>query len=102
MRLCTTTVVNGLDNKPHFAVVAVGQPYWPLALCGPTDGALAKKSKAEAEFFADAPIMRDMLDLLTKEFGNINPNFPLSAGKINELQLLVERASSLVYKHANI
>ncbi len=102
MQLCTTTVVTGLDNKEHFAVVALGQTGWPIALFGPTTGAKAKKSEAEAKFFADAPVMMDMLEVLAQEFGNINPAFPLSAGKIVELQRLVERASTLVAKHANV
>jgi hypothetical protein len=102
MKLCTTTIVTGLDNKEHFAVVAVGQPSWPIALFGLTNGAKAKKSEAEAKFFADAPVMMDILEVLVHEFGNINPNFPLSAGKVAEMQRLVERASTLVTKHANV
>jgi hypothetical protein len=101
MKICTTTVVTGLDHKEHFAIVAVGHPGWPIALFGPTGGANAKKSEAEAKFFADAPAMYDMLEHLSKEFGNINPDFPVSAGKVAEMKLLVERASSLVAKHAN-
>lgn len=102
MKLCTTNIVVGLDGKEHFAVVATGQPGWPIALFGPTSGSMAKKSEAEARFFADAPTMMDMLERLVQEFGNVNPNFPLSAGKVNELQTLAERASSLMSKHKGL
>lgn len=102
MKLCTTTTLTGLDLKEHFAIVYVGQPNWPVAQFGFASGANAKKTEAEAKFFADAPVMMDMLEHLAKEFGNFNPKFPLSDGKINELQTLVERASSLVAKHAGV
>lgn len=92
MKLCTTTTVTGLDGKEHFAVVAVGQPGWPLALCGLTKGAQAKKSEAEAKLFADAPSMLDMLETLALEFGGINPEFPIAPGKQAHLAELVERA----------
>lgn len=99
LRLCTTTRVIGLDGREHFAVVAIGQPNWPLALCGFTSGSLARKSEAEAKLFADAPVMLDMLEILAKEFGNINPAFPLSDGKMAELRTLAERAGRLLGKH---
>lgn len=99
MNICTTTRVTGLDGKEHFAVVAIGQPGWPLALCGLTSGALAKKNEAQAKIFADATIMLDMLEVLARECSNINPAFPLSNGKLAELMVLAERASSLVAKH---
>lgn len=96
MKLCTVTKVIGLDHKEHFAIVAIGKPGWPLALCGPTTN---PKSEKEAKFFADAPAMHDMLEYLSKEFGNINPDFPPSNGKVAELALLAERAGRLVAKH---
>lgn len=99
MNLCTTSRVTGLDGKEHFAVVALAQQGWPLALCGPTDGAMAKESEAYAKLFADAPVMLDMLEVLKTEFSAINPAFPLSAGKLAELTNLVERATNLVNKH---
>lgn len=102
MKLCTVTTVNGLDNKPHFAIAAIGQPAWPIAILGLVEGSMAKKSKAEAEFFADAPAMMDMLEVLVKEFSQVNPDFPLGAGKIVELQNLAERAASIVAKHAGV
>lgn len=100
MKLCTTTVITGLDQKAHFAIVPVGEPGWPIAVFGCATGAGAKKAKDEAEFFAAAPAMLDMLELLAKEFGAINPAFPLSAGKAVVLDALAERASKLVAKHA--
>lgn len=99
MKTCTTTKVMGLDGKEHFAVVALEQTGWPIALFGPTEGANAKKSEAEAKFFADAPTMSDMLEALCLEFWSINPNFPVSAGKVAFLAELVERASALLGKH---
>lgn len=99
MKLCTTAIVTGLDGKEHFAVVPVGQPGWPVALCGPTTGAMKKESEAAAKLFADAPAMRDMLGVLVTEFATINPAFPLSGGKLAELQTLVERASAIHNKH---
>lgn len=102
MKLCTVQTVTGLDNKPHFAIAGVGQPGWPIALFGPADGPLAKKSKAEAAFFADAPAMMDMLEVVVKEFKDINPAFPLSNGKMAELQILTERAFGLLAKHAEV
>lgn len=98
MKLCTVTQVTGPDNREHYAVVALGQLNWPLALCGFTTGPNAKTSKKEAETFAAAPVMLDMLEHLAKEFGNINPKFPLSDGKLAELALLTERAQTLVGK----
>lgn len=99
MKLCTTQIVTGPTGKQHFAVVAAGQPGWPLALCGPVDGPLAKQSEAEAKLFADAPVMLDMLEVLVREFSNVNPIFPLSEGKLAELKTLTERASGLCAKH---
>lgn len=99
MKLCTTTVVTGLDQKEHYAIVAMGQPGWPIGLFGLSSGPNAKQSKAEAQFFADAPVMMDMLERLVHEFGTINGAFPLGAGKLAELETLVTRASALVEKH---
>lgn len=99
MKLCTTTRVTGLDGKEHFAVVAVGQPNWPLALCGFTSGSNAKQSEAEASLFADAPSMLDMLEVLVAEFSNVNQSFPLAAGKLAELKSLTDRATSMCKKH---
>lgn len=103
MKLCTTSRVTGLDGKEHFAVVAVGQPGWPLALCGPTQGSMAKESQSYAELFAAAPAMLDMLEVLVREFARINPNSPIPAngGKMTELVNLTERAAALVAKHSN-
>lgn len=99
MRICTTTKVTGLDGKEHFAVVALGQTGWPIALFGPTEGANAKKSEDEAKFFADAPAMSDLLEALCWEFGNFNQNDPVTADKAAFLASLVERAGSLLEKH---
>lgn len=96
---CIVARVMGLDQKEHFAVVAKKQPGWPLALCGPTSGSMAKDSEAEAHLFADAPAMLSVLQRLTKELGNVNPEFPLSAGKVAELQLIVQDAQHLVTNH---
>ena len=99
MKLCTVT--RGLDfqGKEHFVVSAVGQPSWPLAICGYTTGEYAKESEAEARVFADAPVMLDMLEHMVRELSNINPEFPLSPGKIAELSVLADRASSLLARH---
>jgi len=102
MKLCTVTKVTGPSNKEHFCVVALGQPNWPLALCGLTQGPNAERSEQEAKLFADAPAMMDMLEHLVLEFGNLNPDFPIAPGKMNELKLLIERASLLKEKHAKI
>lgn len=99
MKLCTVTTMNGLDNKLHFAVVEIGAPHWPLALCGLVGGRLAKDSEAQAKLFADAPAILDILEVLAGEFGNINPRFPLAAGKMAELATLAERAAGMVSKH---
>lgn len=99
MKLCTTTRLTGLDGKEHFAVVAVGQPNWPLALCGFTNGNNAQQSEAEANLFADAPSMLDMLEVLVAEFSNVNPSFLLSAGKMVELTNLADRAALMCKKH---
>lgn len=100
MKLCTTTVVTGLDGKNHFAIAAVGQQSWPIAVFGLVDGANAKLSEAEAKFFADAPAMMDMLEYLADEFGgDISPNI---AAEQSKLESLVERAASLVAKHASL
>ena len=101
MKLCTTTHITSLDGKERFAVVAVGQLGKPLALCGPTQGVGAQESEAYAKLFADAPAMLDMLELLVREFSNINPDTPIQAnsGMMAELVSLTERAAGLVAKH---
>lgn len=99
MKLCKTTVMVGLDQQEHYAIVAVGQPGWPIGLFGPTRGANAKHNKVEAGFFADAPAMMDMLEHLAKEFGDLDLSQPLSPGKLTMLDALAARASALVAKH---
>lgn len=102
MKLCTTTIITGLDLLDHFAIVQVRQPNWPIAQFGFASGANAKKTEAEAKFFADAPVMMDMLEHLAKEFGNVSPQAPLSDDRCIDLQMLAERASRLVAKHAGV
>lgn len=102
MQLCTVTKVTGPDSKEHFCIVGIGQPNWPLALCGLTSGPNVLRSELEAKLFADAPAMLDMLEVLNREFGNINPNFPIAPGKMNELRVLVDRATSMCLKHQKI
>jgi hypothetical protein len=99
MKLCTTTKVTGNDQEEHFAVVAVGQPGWPLALCGKTKGSMSKQSEAYAKLFADASAMLDLLEALYGEFSNINANFPLSAGKLAFLGDQMDRAKQFLNKH---
>lgn len=91
MRLCSVSIVaSGADGKEQYAVVPMGVKT-PVALCG--------KNKQAASLFADAPAMLDMLELLAKEFGNLNPNFPMGAGKQAELAALAERAQRVADKH---
>lgn len=102
MQLCTVTKVTGPDGKEHFCVVGLGQPNWPLALCGLTSGPNALRGELEAKLFADAPAMLDMLEVLMREFGNLNQNFAIGSGKLNELKVLVDRASMICQKHEKI
>ena len=94
MKLCTATTLQGPDGKMHYGVVAIGQPGWPLALCGPVDGSNAQQSKAEAQMFADAPAMLDMLEHLVTTVDSI-PSAP------DALLVLAERAKRLCAKHGN-
>ena len=100
MKLCTVGIVDGFGGKKQYAIQPLGKggSSQTVGLFGYAEGAYAKKNKQEADFFAAAPAMYDMLEFLVKEVGNINPNFPLSAGKVAELSLLVERAGKLVEK----
>jgi hypothetical protein len=100
MKLCTVTTMMGLDGREHFGIVALGQPNWPLAICGLTDGPNRARSYAEAQCLADAPAMLDVLEVLSREFGAINPEFPLGPGKMAELMILSERAARFIKKHA--
>lgn len=90
MRLCSVSITTGNDGKEQYAVVPMGVKT-PVALCG--------KDKQAASLFADAPAMLDMLELLAKEFSNLNPKFPMGAGKQAELASLAERAQRVVAKH---
>lgn len=99
MKLCTTKVVNGLDNKLHYAIVAVGQPGWPLLLGGVANGAMDKESKAEAEFFSRAPVMNDMLEHLVGLLKDVSPDGVVKGEKLKELCVLATRAAGLVEKN---
>ncbi len=99
MKLCTTKVVNGLDNKPHYAIVALGQPGWPLLLGGLADGAMDKESKAEVEFFARAPVMNDMLEQLADLLKGVSPDGIVKGEKLESLCALACRAAALVKKN---
>lgn len=98
MQLCTTTVITGLDQREHYAIVQIGQPGWPIGLFGPVNSPNAKRNKAEAEFFAAAPAMMDMLEALADRFGSVDTTIPLSREKTAELAHLVQRAALLVAK----
>ena len=102
MQTTTTIIGVGLDGKPHHMIVETGKPGWPLACCGVAEGSGAKQAKLEAEFFASATSMYEIIEALTKEFCNINPDFPLSEGKIAELHVLIERSEVLVSKFKNL
>lgn len=96
MKLCKVVQVTGPDGKEHFAVAALGNLNWPLALCGFATGPNAQASKKEAETFAAAPSMLDMLERLVEIVSNSKPT--LSDKELSELSALAERAQNLVEK----
>jgi hypothetical protein len=98
MKNCTVGIVDGFVGKKQYAIqtLGTGGSSHTVGLFGYAEGANAKKNKQDADFFAAAPAMHDMLVHLVKELGNVNPDFPLSAGKVAEISLFVERASKLV------
>lgn len=98
MKHCTVKVVTAPTGVRHFAVATVDKDR-SLALCGSTS---SKKSEAEAKFFADAPLMFEVLECLSREYSNVNMAFPLSHGRIAELMFLTERAKNLVEKHQSL
>lgn len=102
MKLCTTAVVTGYDQKPHYAIVSIGEPGWPIALMGFSTGPNAAESKAEAEFFADAPAMFDMIEHLAKQFDSLTLNGSITPGQLAQLDVLTERAAALAKKHAKV
>lgn len=102
MKLCTITRVMGLTGKEHFAVVPIGQPGWPLALCGPTSGPNARHNELEAQFFADAPIMMDMLEDMSRELAEFGLTGAVDGTKTSTLPVLLERVNRLVEKHAQV
>ena len=102
MKAYTTTVITGLDNQPHYAVIATEQPHWPIALLGPTTGPNAKTSQAEATFFADAGTMIDLLAFLASEFGNTTASPLTDSRQQRKFQHLVDKATLLITKHARV
>ncbi len=95
MKLLTLSVTDD-GGKPRFVIHPVGKKDSPVALCGVAEGSGAEQARLKAQFLSTAVPMYDMLEQLFREYGNLNPNFPISAGKQAELKSLCERAGQLV------
>lgn len=102
MELLKAAIFTGLDAKQHYGVVTVGHGNWPIAIGGLAEGSRAAQSEKEMQFLASASVMHDMLSDLVQEFGNINPEFPIGAGKCAHLKDLVDRAQTLVTKFQSL
>ncbi|MYM92478.1 hypothetical protein [Duganella vulcania] len=100
MKPCTVAVITGYDQKPHFAIVHADQPGWPLALLGFATGLGMTENRAQAEFFAAAPTMFELLEHMTKEVVSLNTTTVLPPGHQAKLSMLAERAAVLVARHA--
>lgn len=98
----TVTRIQGLDRQEHCAVVAVVKPHttWTVALCGPTRGAFARESEREANLFADAPAMLDLIQRVHAELAGTDLASLPGPGKLDYVNELLERADSIVSRHA--
>lgn len=99
MKQTTTTVLQGPNGKPHFAIVAVDQPGWPLALMGPAEGPNREDNRRQAAFFADAPVMAELLSHLAAAVGKLPVDAVPEASR-EFLGHLVDRSQSLLMRHA--
>ena len=102
MKMLTTRIVAGLDNKPRFAIVEMGETGRPLAVGGLVDGPESKKSQAEAMFLADAMAMRDILEALRDQFKDLDLTSPLDQYQMSNLKRIVTRADTVVQKHRDL